>query len=157
MGAVVGYMVTWGTYGSWLQGDERGYVKDGERFGANVALERANRELLKRDVVVLDEGECEVVRKAILAEADRIGEKILALSVSSRHVHVVAAGGGEGIGKVVSRFKCAVYYEVKKSGVRGRLWGRGYHGRRGFDEEGLLARVRDFEGHTEGNPQGRGV
>lgn len=148
MAVVVGYMVTWGTYGSWLQGDERGYVKDGGRLVANAALERANRELLKRDIVVLDEAECEIVRKAIEAEADRIGEKILALSVSSRHVHVVVAGGGTAISRVVSRFKCAGYYEVKKKGVRGRLWARGYYRRRCFDEESVLARVRYVEGHS---------
>jgi hypothetical protein len=29
MSKIIGYMVTWTTYGSWLPGDERGYVKDG--------------------------------------------------------------------------------------------------------------------------------
>ncbi len=26
---MIGYMLTWTTYGSWLQGDERGWRKDG--------------------------------------------------------------------------------------------------------------------------------
>ena len=30
MAKTVGYMVTWTTYGSWLQGDKRKYVKDGK-------------------------------------------------------------------------------------------------------------------------------
>ena len=29
MAKTLGYMITWTTYGTWLQGDERGYVKDG--------------------------------------------------------------------------------------------------------------------------------
>jgi len=32
MSKLVGYMVTWTTYGSWLQGDKRGFVKDGKIF-----------------------------------------------------------------------------------------------------------------------------
>jgi len=30
MSKTLGYMLTWTTYGTWLQGDERGYVKDGQ-------------------------------------------------------------------------------------------------------------------------------
>ena len=29
---MIAYMLTWTTYGTWLQGDERGYGKDGETF-----------------------------------------------------------------------------------------------------------------------------
>ena len=31
----LGYMVTWTTYGTWLQGDEQGYVKKGKVLGAS--------------------------------------------------------------------------------------------------------------------------
>jgi len=30
MREIIGCMITWTTYGSWLQGDKRGYVKDGK-------------------------------------------------------------------------------------------------------------------------------
>ncbi len=30
MASMIGYMLTWTTYGTWLRGDKRGYVKDGE-------------------------------------------------------------------------------------------------------------------------------
>jgi len=30
MARMIGYMLTRTTYGTWLQGDKRGYVKDGE-------------------------------------------------------------------------------------------------------------------------------
>jgi hypothetical protein len=30
MSKTVGYMVTWTTYGTWLQGEKKGFVKDGE-------------------------------------------------------------------------------------------------------------------------------
>jgi len=27
---IIGYMVTWTTYGTWLQGEKKGYVKNGK-------------------------------------------------------------------------------------------------------------------------------
>jgi len=31
MARMIGYMLTWTTYRTWLQGDKRGYVKDDEK------------------------------------------------------------------------------------------------------------------------------
>ena len=70
----LGYMVTWTTYGSWLQGDARGFVKDGKILGENKGLEQANRKMLIGDRFKLKKEQCEVARRAILLEAERIGE-----------------------------------------------------------------------------------
>jgi len=35
---IIGYMITWTTYGSWLQGGKRGYVKNGKILPANDKL-----------------------------------------------------------------------------------------------------------------------
>ena len=43
MSEIVGYMLTWTTYGTWLQGDARGYVKNGKILSENKGLEKANR------------------------------------------------------------------------------------------------------------------
>ena len=42
MAKTLGYMVTWTTYGTWLQGDERGYVKNGKILSENPALKKVN-------------------------------------------------------------------------------------------------------------------
>jgi len=42
MAKTVGYMVTWTTYGTWLQGDRRGYVRDGQVLGEDKTLHDAN-------------------------------------------------------------------------------------------------------------------
>ena len=141
-------MVTWTTYGSWLQGDERGYVRKGRVLGASEGLERANRRMHTGGAVKLGKTEREIVKRAILAEGERIGEKILAIAVGSNHVHVVVAAGGKAISKVVSRLKCAAYYEVQKDSAGGRLWTRGYDKRLCLDEESLVARVRYEERHN---------
>jgi REP element-mobilizing transposase RayT len=134
-------MVTWTTYGSWLQGDERGFVKKGQVLGGSEGLKEANRRRLKGNEVKLKKAEREVVRRAMLAEAERIGEKVLAMSVWSNHVHVVVGRGGKAIGEVVSRLKSAGYYALRERGTEGRIWTRGYDRRFCFDERALKDRM----------------
>jgi len=147
MGKTLGYMVTWTTYGSWLQGDARGFVKDGNILGENKGLEQANRKMLIGDRFKLKKEQRDVARRDILLEAERIGEKILAISVCSNHIHVVIGKGGNSVDKVVSRFKSAAYYALRKSGVEGRVWTRGYDKRFCFDENSLAERIKYVEGH----------
>lgn len=143
----LGYMVTWTTYGSWLQGDARGYVKDGKILGENKGLEQANRKMLIGDRFKLKKEQREVARRAILLEAERIGEKILAISVCSNHIHVVIGKGGNSVDKVVNRFKSAAYYALRENGVEERVWTRGYDKRFCFDENSLAERIKYVERH----------
>ncbi len=69
MGKMLGYMLTWTTYGTWLQGDERGWVKDGERLGANAGLKRSNEERMIQSAVRLNSEQKEVVRRCLLEQA----------------------------------------------------------------------------------------
>jgi len=149
MGNTLGYMVTWTTYGTWLQGDERGWVKKGKILRASRGLEQANRERRSGDSVKLRKGQREVVRSAIVQEAERIGEKVLAMSVWSNHVHVVIEGGGKPVDKVVSRLKDAAYYALQERGVEVRVWTSGYDKRFCFDEKSLRERIEYVEGHKQ--------
>ncbi len=144
-----GYTVTLTTYGTWLQGDKRGFVKNGNVLKPSEGLEQANKRKSKREQFKLKRWQREVVREAILEEAERIGEQILALSVWSNHVHVVVKEGGRAVGKVVSRLKSAAYYALKKRGCEGRVWTRGYDKRFCFDEKSLRERIRYVEAHGE--------
>jgi len=147
MGETYGYMVTWTTYGTWLQGDKRGFVKKGKVLSGSEGLQQANERRRMEEVVKLKKVESEVVRKAMLEEAVRIGEEILALSLRSNHVHVVVGNGGRPVEKVVSRLKSAAYYAMRERGFKGRLWTRGYDKRYCFDEESLRARVDYVKRH----------
>ena len=147
MAKVFGYMVTWTTYGSWLQGDKRGYVRKGRVLSGSEGLERANKSMCRGGAGKLGKTEREIITRAILAEGERIGERILGISVGSKHVHVVIAPGGQTISKVVSRLKCAAYYEAQKDGAGRRLWTRGYDKRLCLDEQSLAARIRYVERH----------
>lgn len=73
MAETLGYMLTWTTYGTWLQGDYRGYVvKGGDVLREATSLEQNNRERMVKDAVAFSVREQAVVRNAILAEADRL-------------------------------------------------------------------------------------
>jgi hypothetical protein len=108
----LGYMVTWTTYGTWLQGDKRGFVKDGKILEASTELEQDNKKRQSSDKVSLTKEQREIVRISILREAEKIKESILAISVRSNHVHAVIEGGGKPVNTVMNRFKTAAYYAM---------------------------------------------
>lgn len=116
-------------------------------MSANEGLEGANKRMRRGGAVKFNKAEREIVRRAILAEARRIGERILAVSVQSNHIHVVISAGGKAISKVVSRLKCVAYYETQRDSVRRRLWSRGYDKRLCFDEESLRRRIAYVNKH----------
>jgi REP element-mobilizing transposase RayT len=147
MGKTLGYMVTFTTYGTWLQGYKKGFVKDGKILKACERLEQANKKALSGDEVKLGKREREIARTAILQEAKRIGEMVLALSVWSNHIHIVIKEGGKPVDMVVNRFKTAAYYALRGDGVDRRVWTTGYDKRFCFNEESLRKRIEYVEGH----------
>lgn len=158
MGKTLGYMVTWTTYGTRLQGDERGYVKNGKAAGEKKGLEAANKEAQKYDAVILNRRQRQIIEAANLEEAKSIGEKIPAISIRSNHVHIVIDGGMNPADEVVSRFKNAGYSAIRKEGSCGRIWTRGYDKRYCFDKESLQERIRYAKGQDRRPPlQGWGL
>jgi len=141
MGKMLGYMLTWTTYGSWLQGDRRGYVKDGELLGENPKLWKANIKSQSDNKVTLKEQEREIVRKAILNEAEKLGQKIYSLAVCSNHVHLVAGYISDPINEVVGYYKNTARAALQTNGFVGRVWTKGYDKRYCFDERSLKQRI----------------
>jgi hypothetical protein len=66
MAKTAGYMITWTTYGTWLQGDAKGFVTDGEARGENIALKESDIKSLTKPAVRLGRREKEIVRDAIV-------------------------------------------------------------------------------------------
>ena len=69
-------MLTWTTYGCWLQGEKKGFVKKGRVRGENIALKIDCEKKLKGQPVRLKRKEKELVKKAILEAAKRFKQKI---------------------------------------------------------------------------------
>jgi REP element-mobilizing transposase RayT len=142
VGKMVGYMVTWTTYGTWLQGDKRGYVRDGKILQADAGIEAANKKLQKSRPVFLIPQQKRVVEEAVLKEAKRIGQEILALAVCSNHIHLVAGKGDESIENTVSRYKNVSSSALKKTGLTKRIWTRGFDKRSCFSSEHFEQKIK---------------
>jgi len=142
-------MLTWTTYGTWLQGDERGYVKDGEVLPANEMLMQANKNLQVQDIVKLSVAQQDVVRQAILKEAVLQKQRIYALSVQSNHVHLVAEYTPQPIEKIVAYYKKAGRLALKALGCDGKVWTAGYDKRFCFDKGALERRIQYVQNHNK--------
>ncbi len=149
MGKIIGYMVTWTTYGTWLQGDERGYVKKGKTLQGDKNIKEICQRLQKQSAVILNKQEKKTVQQAILRESEKIGQTIKALAVCTNHLHLVAKPSRESIEKVVSRYKNAAMFALNKSGRKSRIWTRGFDKRFCFTEKELTRRIEYVRRHSE--------
>jgi len=151
MGKIIGYMVTWTTYGTWLQGDKRGYVKDGKILQKNNALLQSNLKMLKNPATKFDTEHCAIVRRAILKKAQEIRQRIYAIAACSNHVHIVAERTNESIEKVVSYYKNAARIALRGKGFIGRVWTKGFDKRFCFNQEELENKIKYVESHQNIN------
>ena len=154
MAKTVGYMLTCTTYGTWLQGKEPGYVKDGRTRGENVALKTDCEKKLRESPVHLRSKDREMVREAILAAAGRFKQNIPAVAVCSNDVDVVCEYVDVPIGVVAGYYKNAGRKALEESGYQGRVWTKGYDKRSCFEHEGLEERVRYVEAHRAAERRG---
>lgn len=144
---MVGYMITWTTYGSWLQGHEKGYVKNGAIYEKNERLKSANLRQQKYPSVKLNNKQKHIVEKAIIEEAKRINQKILAIAVCTNHVHLVAEVSKETIEQAVHRYKYSGTSALREFGVEGKIWSKGFDKRFCFNEKDLETKIRYVKAH----------
>jgi len=126
MKKIIGYMITWTTYGSWLQGEKRGYVKNGKTLAQNDKLKSANQRQQKYPKVKLNSEQKQIVENTIIEEAQRINHKIFAIAVCSNHVHIVALVSEESIEQAVHRYKYSATSALRKFASQGKIWSKGF-------------------------------
>lgn len=149
MRKTLGYMVTFTTYGTWLQGDKRGWVKEGIIYEENAELHNINESNFRGKATRLRKREKEIVREAICRKAESQGEKILAISVRSNHVHLVHRYNGRPIEETVRIYKNTATAALRRAGFKGKVWTRGYDKRFCFNERELKTRVEYINRHGE--------
>jgi REP element-mobilizing transposase RayT len=149
MRKIIGYMVTWTTYGSWLQGDKRGYVDNGRICQRDDTLLQSNLKRLKNPATKLDMKHREIVRRAIINKARQINQKIHAIAVCSNHVHIVVDCANESIEKVVSYYKNAARLALRADGFDGRIWTRGFDKRFCFNQKQLESKIKYVKKHNK--------
>jgi len=147
MARTLGYMITFTTYGTWLQGDKRGFVKNGKIFAGNQSLADSNKQNLSKNPVRLLKKHRSIAAKAIFEKAGRLNQKIRALTVCSNHVHLVVDYVPVPVDKVVSHYKNAAQAALRKAGLAGRVWTKGFDKRYCFDEQALESRIDYVNSH----------
>jgi len=104
------WFLTWTTYGTWLPGDQRGFVSDvesddgttirhnvpGTEYDANMPdLEAHAASLLKADSVRLSKVQAELLLDQLLETADFRQWTLFAVSIMANHCHVVVGVPGD--------------------------------------------------------------
>jgi REP element-mobilizing transposase RayT len=135
-------------YGTWLPGDERGWVWRAKGFRLpNPDKERAARRRMMEPPCVLDQQQRQVVEKTITEHCGIRGWKLYALNCRPKHVHVVVAADREPE-EVRDQLKAwctrkLKEFEQSRNGVgRNRWWTERGSQRYIGDEESLEAVIR---------------
>ena len=156
------YFLTWTTYGSWLPGDERGWV-DG-RGGMHVA-EPSRAAVARRNMqeraVLLTEPQRAAVEQAIATHCGVRGWHLHAVQCRTQHVHVVVTAASASPDEVLRQLKSwgtrALRQKDDVSSVasaRRRWWTEGGSRRQVF-REGDLASVIAYVTECQGVPTRR--
>jgi REP element-mobilizing transposase RayT len=145
MMSALAYHITWTTYGTWLHGDARGWVKWGE-FGIkppNPNEERGARERMVESAVVLSEEQRHLVEQTIRDHCRIRGWLLHAVNVRTNHVHVVVTADREP-GEVMNQFKAWCSRKLSDAaGLVGKVAKKA--GRRHWFTEGGDKQVIDTE------------
>jgi len=152
------FFLTWTAYGSWLPGDDRGWVDGRGRAHGPEPLQYALAlRRMAEEAVSFDRPQRVAVEEAIAAHCRVRGWHLHAVECRSQHVHVVVTAVGRAPGDVMKQFKSWATRALKAiAGSRGlprriRWWTEGGSLRRIFCE-GDLASVVAYVTECQGVP-----
>ena len=149
MARMIAFMATWTTYGTWLQGDNRGYVKNGTIRDGNPELEKSNKELLIHEIITIPKNLRKTVQDAIIKEAQEIGYKVYAIAVCGNHVHIIVDNIDVAIGYSVGRFKKAATKTLRKCGFDNKVWTKGFDKRYCYHQHELETKIKYVNQHKK--------
>jgi hypothetical protein len=123
MNHTLAILLTMTTYGTWLRGDRRGWVDDGVILPPDPDRETADRARMKHPVFLFERGQFLPVGEAIgRSLRERLGLRILALTVQTWHVHVVVGATEHPVEKIVKCAKDAARWALR---LDRPIWGDG--------------------------------
>jgi REP element-mobilizing transposase RayT len=98
MNDIIAYHIVWTAYGTWLSGDERGWVEWGrwEVQAPDPETERRHRERMKEPPVFFTDEQCSLVEKTIIDHCRIRGWTLHAVKAKATHVHVVVTADRKG-------------------------------------------------------------
>jgi len=136
---------TWTTYGTWLQGDERGWFKRSRGLQSADALRTLEATLrMTDDAATLDGVQRSIVEATIAAHCVFRGWTLHAVNCRSNHVHVVVTAPDRAREVPREQFKAWCSRKLSEAAfTRANWWSE-----RGWDvyldDEGALAVVSDY-------------
>jgi REP element-mobilizing transposase RayT len=103
---ILAYFITWTTYGTWLPGDVRGWIKAGYNGiqQPNVTLERRSRNRMAEDAIELTVPQRKLIEETIRDHCKIRGWLLHAVNARTNHVHVVVMANREP-DEVMNQFK----------------------------------------------------
>ena len=86
----IAYFITWTCYGTWLPGDERGWIKwhKGEHIPQPLLADWCRRKMVENPVL-LDETQRQIVHETIRKHCEIRGWRLHAVNCRSNHCHTV--------------------------------------------------------------------
>jgi hypothetical protein len=95
--------ITTTTYGSWLPGDVRGYVRRGVILPSDPELLQMSRKLLKGAPARFSFAERDLLFDALVAACDEFAYRLSDATIESWHVHLLLFHGEDKIETVTAR------------------------------------------------------
>jgi len=138
------YLITWTTYGTWLPGDERGWLKKGSAVihPPDPALHEAARQGMTEEAVVLSQPQRDLVGSVVVKHCDIRKWILHARNVRTNHVHVVVSAAIDGE-EIRSQLKA---WCSRRLSEQAGLSGQGDNGqRRWWTEKGDIKWIDDEE------------
>jgi REP element-mobilizing transposase RayT len=148
------FLLTWTTYGTWLPGDERGWVKRGKGYQLPNPRRKQNAmRSMTESACRLDPEQRALVEKTITDHCEIRGWHLYAINCRTNHVHVVVAADmdPEDIGEQFRAWCTRKLNELQRSRsqpTRENWWTERGSGRHLDDEESLewaILYVRDTQ------------
>ncbi|MEN6451727.1 MAG: hypothetical protein ABFC96_14645 [Thermoguttaceae bacterium] len=88
----LGFLLTWTTYGSWLPGDDRGWVWKGKGIQEPDRIKKAaSQKRMTEPTCTLDNEQRTVVEKTVRDHCTLRGWRLHAVACRTQHVHVVVS------------------------------------------------------------------
>ena len=141
---VLATMVTTTSYGTWLPGDFRGYVENGEVLPPNPHLLAHARSLLAKPPVQFNPAEQHALFDSIRAAAAEFAYKLTDVSIESWHLHWIVDHGVDPVKIMVGRLKT----RMRQALDRGRIWTEGYWHDCLYTEDEVRTRRRYITRHA---------
>lgn len=146
MSPPLAYFISWTTKGTWLHGDDRGWVERGKTGIQAPDPDRRRRELrtMEVDPVFLEPSMRDIAADTIRAHCDIRRWRLHALNVRSNHIHVVVTAAGMTPETVMEQFKAWCSRRLNDATGERLKWWTPHGSTRWINDEKSLAAAIDY-------------